>query len=67
MLEDLRLFAESLRRHPGPPYALLFSSLILFAALDAGAPLWLFGPLAAVWWVPVLWTAWTRRGRYRDG
>lgn len=65
MPSDLRLLCRALKKHPGPPIAAFVSVLILMAAMKWGATLWVFAPLALVWWVPVFWTAWKRRNRYK--
>lgn len=64
-LESLRQYSRSLKRHPGVPLASFFTVMGFIAGVQRTGN-WLSGGLfgaamLSVFWVPVLWTAWTLR------
>lgn len=73
---DIRAFRRSLRDHPGLGSGFLWPLLVLvavagrkdfigFSALSVAA--WCGTALiAALPWVPILWTAWSGRHQYKD-
>ena len=70
-MNDWKLFKLSLKNHPGVDVA----SWLTVAGILAGATgehakndIWMsmmIGGLAmSIFWIPVIWTAWTLRGQY---
>jgi hypothetical protein len=60
--EDIRLWRRALSRHPGVMPATVFTGMGTVAGAERGlAGAIAGGAVLSVFWIPVLWTAWTMR------
>lgn len=62
-MNEMQKYAKSLGRHPGVPFATIFLILGFIAGTQRDGVLggMIGAGIMSIFWVPVLWTAWTMR------